>query len=142
MWGTRVIVPPKLRTQILQTLHKGHTGTVKTKGLARALLSGDYVLTKISSTLRKTAKAAKRQLATATRDGLQHTRDRWEYSASPWQRLTVDFAGPLLEEMYLILADVYSKCPEIVKMKSTTAKETVAQIRTLISRMGNPQQLV
>ena len=35
MWGNRVIVPTKLRGRVLETLHEGHMGTVKMKGLAR-----------------------------------------------------------------------------------------------------------
>ena len=36
MWGIRVLVPQKLRSQILQELHVGHIGVVKIKGLARS----------------------------------------------------------------------------------------------------------
>ena len=56
--------------------------------------------------------------------------------------LHVDFAGLLLGKMYLVLVDAYSKWPEIVEMNSTMAEETIGQIRTLLARMGVPQQLV
>ena len=35
MWGNRVIVPTKLRGRVMETLHEGHMGIVKMKGLAR-----------------------------------------------------------------------------------------------------------
>ena len=35
MWGIRVIVPPKLRPQVLVELHQGHLGVVKMSTLAR-----------------------------------------------------------------------------------------------------------
>ena len=35
LWGTRVIIPRKLRPQILEELHKGHPGIVRRKALAR-----------------------------------------------------------------------------------------------------------
>ena len=35
LWGTRVIVPKKLQGRDLQTIHEGHIGIVKMKGLAR-----------------------------------------------------------------------------------------------------------
>ena len=38
MWGSRVIIPPKLQTQVLTELHKGHLGMVKIKALARSYL--------------------------------------------------------------------------------------------------------
>lgn len=36
MWGTHVIVPPKLRSRVLESLHEGHLGVVKMKSLARS----------------------------------------------------------------------------------------------------------
>ena len=35
-WGTRIVVPPKLRSQVLAELHDSHQGIVRMKGLARA----------------------------------------------------------------------------------------------------------
>ena len=67
---------------------------------------------------------------------------RWEYPSSAWQRLHVDFAGPMLGRKYLVIVDAYSKWPEIVEMKTTTAEETITQLRTVIARMGIPHQIV
>ena len=36
MWGKRVIIPPKLRSRVLESLHEGHLGIVKTKSLSRS----------------------------------------------------------------------------------------------------------
>ncbi|KAI2644841.1 Retrovirus-related Pol polyprotein [Labeo rohita] len=38
MWGLRVIIPPKLRTRVLEELHVGHLGVVKMKSLARSFV--------------------------------------------------------------------------------------------------------
>lgn len=35
LWGTRVIVPSKIRKAVLKEIHSGHQGIVKTKALAR-----------------------------------------------------------------------------------------------------------
>ncbi|XP_015262798.1 PREDICTED: uncharacterized protein K02A2.6-like, partial [Gekko japonicus] len=35
LWGNRVVVPDKLRTRVLESLHEGHPGMVHTKALAR-----------------------------------------------------------------------------------------------------------
>ncbi|XP_055996138.1 uncharacterized protein LOC125671294 isoform X1 [Ostrea edulis] len=35
MWGVRVIIPAKLRDQVLSQIHEGHLGVVKMKTLAR-----------------------------------------------------------------------------------------------------------
>ena len=67
---------------------------------------------------------------------------RWEYPALAWQRLHVDFAGPMLGRMYLIIVDDYSICPEIVEMKTTTAEVRVTQLRRVIARMGISHRIV
>ena len=36
MWSTHIIVSPKLRTRVLESLHEGHLGVVKMKSLARS----------------------------------------------------------------------------------------------------------
>jgi len=36
MWGSRVLIPPKHQTQVLDELHDGHLGVVKIKALARS----------------------------------------------------------------------------------------------------------
>ncbi len=38
MWGLRVVVPLKLRSQVLEELHVGHLGVVKIKSLARSFV--------------------------------------------------------------------------------------------------------
>ena len=36
LWGTRVVVPTKLRERVLEELHQGHSGVVRMKALARS----------------------------------------------------------------------------------------------------------
>jgi hypothetical protein len=38
MWGVRVVIPPKLRSRLLDELHTGHLGVVKMKALARSFI--------------------------------------------------------------------------------------------------------
>ena len=36
LWGTRVVIPHKLRTNMLRELHETHQGITRTKQLARS----------------------------------------------------------------------------------------------------------
>ena len=38
MWGIRVIIPPKLRPEVLKELHQGHMGVVKMKAITRSYI--------------------------------------------------------------------------------------------------------
>ena len=44
----------------------------------------------------------------------------WSKTTAPFQRVHVDFAGPFLGSMWLLLVDSYSKWPEIVQMNANT----------------------
>ena len=66
----------------------------------------------------------------------------WLWPAKPWQRIHVDFAGPFMGRMFLIVVDAHSKWPEVIEMSSTTATLTIAALRRLFAAYGLPQQLV
>ena len=66
----------------------------------------------------------------------------WEWPAHPWQRVHVDFPGPSLESMSLLLGDAHSKWPEVVPMNSMTAEKIVDFLQTIFVRHGLPDQLV
>lgn len=137
MWGTRVIVPLKLRDRVLHTLHEGHIGMAKMKGLARGYVWWPNLDKDIESKARNCHGC--QEVARSPKAAPLH---RWEYPAQPWQRLQIDFAGPLNGKMLLVCTDAHSKWPEIVIMKDTTAEETVGTLRTLFARMGLPEQIV
>lgn len=137
MWGNRVVVPTKLRERVLKTLHEGHIGMVKMKGLSRGYVWWPNIDKDIEGAVRNC-------------EGCQETANnpahaplhRWEYPALPWQRLHVDFAGPVQGKMLMVVIDAHSKWPEIFVMENTTAEETVCMLRSLFARMGLPDQLV
>ena len=66
----------------------------------------------------------------------------WEWPARPWSRLHMDFAGPFLGRMFLIVVDAHSKWPEVVPMSSTTSANTISALRNIFARFGLPNQLV
>ena len=67
---------------------------------------------------------------------------RWEFPAHAWQRLHVDFAGPIDGWMLLIVVDAFSKWPEVLPMKRTIAEDTVEELRDAFARFGVREQLV
>ena len=59
-----------------------------------------------------------------------------------WQRLYIDFAGPLKGKMYFMLVEAHSKWPEVVEMQSTTAEKTIQVMREMFATYGLPEQVV
>ena len=66
----------------------------------------------------------------------------WEMASKPWERLHVDYAGPYLGRMFLVVADVYSKWLEVFDVSSATSSNTIAKLRVAFSTHGLPETLV
>ena len=54
----------------------------------------------------------------------------------------MDYAGPFLGYMYLVVVDSHSKWLEVMPTKSTTAEKTLEILRSLFAWYGLPRQLV
>ena len=124
-------------TRILAELHLSHPGIVRMKELARS-----YVWwPKIDEDIERTVHAC---------NGCQLYQKKppnaplhpWEWPARPWQRVHVDFAGPFLGSMFLLLVDAHSKWPEVVPMNTTTSMKTIECLRTIFASYGLPEQLI
>ena len=137
MWGIRVIIPKKYQQKILEELHLGHIGIVKMKSLARSYVWWPGIDKDIEEVARACSGCQDVQKAPVSAP--LHP---WEWPATVWERLHVDFAGPYMSFMFLVVVDAHSKWPEIYKMKTTTASDTVSVLRTLFARTGLPLQLV
>ena len=59
-----------------------------------------------------------------------------------FSRIHIDFAGPFLDKMFLIVVDAHSKWPEVVQMSTTTTSKTVEVLQVLFAKYGLPEQLV
>ena len=65
-----------------------------------------------------------------------------EVASSSLATDAVDFAGPFLGEMFLVVVDAHSKWTEVVQMNSTTATKAVEEMRRLFTTHGLLEQLV
>ena len=66
----------------------------------------------------------------------------WEWSSTPWSRLHVDFAGPFMGQMFMVLVDAHSKWMEVQVMSNITAQKTIKVLRGIFSIHGLPHTLV
>ncbi|XP_039396208.1 uncharacterized protein K02A2.6-like, partial [Mauremys reevesii] len=137
LWGRRVIIPPPLRSQMLEQLHSGHCGIVRMKEIARSY----FWWPGLDNTIEEKAKAC--MSCQGVRNAPQWAPlHPWDWPENPWQRIHVDFAGPLEGSMFLVAIDAHSKWPEVSIMQSTSAESTIQKLRGLFSHFGLPEQLV
>ena len=66
----------------------------------------------------------------------------WEWPAELWSRLHLDFAGPFLKGMFLIVVDAHSKWLDVRPMSSITSSKTIEQLRSIFSVHGLPKKIV
>ncbi|GBN33250.1 Uncharacterized protein K02A2.6 [Araneus ventricosus] len=66
----------------------------------------------------------------------------WEWPSKPWERIHIDFAGPFMNSMYLIVIDDHSKWPEVFPMSAINSGKTIEILRSLFCRYCLPKTLV
>lgn len=137
MWGNRVIIPEELQETLLQELHVGHVGIQKMKTLARSYVWWPTLDIDIEGLTKKCSGCM-----AVKNNPPEAPIHPWEYPCKPWSRVHIDFAGPFLGHMYLVMVDAYSKWPIVSVMKSTTATKTVEVIRSAFADYGLCDEIV
>ena len=59
-----------------------------------------------------------------------------------WERVHVDFAGPYLGSMFMIIVDAHSKWLEVVKMALTTTEKTLDMLWNMFAYYSLAEQIV
>lgn len=137
LWGNRVVVPPAGQQSVLKELHEAHPGMSTMKGIARSYVWWPNLDKDIESTVERC------EICQVNRNkpcvAPLHV---WPYPDKPWERVHVDFAGPFMGHMFLVMIDAYSKWLEVRIMKNITALATIAELRDIFTTHGLPSMLV
>ena len=137
LWGQRVVIPPQGRTTVLQELHGGHCGITRMKSLARTVVWWPKLDNEIEIMVHSCAKCQEQQGDPPTLPLIP-----WNWPTRPWSRLHIDYLGPFLGHMWLLIVDAHSKWLEVFQMDSTTSSATIQCLRDVFSRFGLPDRIV
>ena len=137
LWGTQVLVPPPGRKQILEELHATHPGVSRMKSLARCYIWWPQMDSDIENLVRRCTVCQETRPSPASAP--HHP---WTWPDKPWSRLHLDFAGPLLGKMYLVLVDAHSKWMDVIVMSDITSTQTIEKLKVVFSTHGLPQKIV
>lgn len=66
----------------------------------------------------------------------------WEWLSKPWQRLHIDYVGPFMGHMFLILMDTHSKWMDAYPVTTATSTITIECLRKSFSNDGIPETIV
>ena len=122
---------------MLHELHTGHPGIVRMKSLARLHVWWPNLDKDIATIVQRCNDCQKSR--NKPQPAPLHP---WDWPKMPWQRAHIDFAGPFMGKMFLIVVDSHSKWLEVEVMSSITSEATIEKLRDLFARYGIPQQLV
>lgn len=136
-FGERIVIPKAYRQQILQELHEGHPGILRTKLLARSKVWWP----KIDDDIQRTVQSCG-TCATTGNTPIKCTLKSWPQAKAPWSRIHADYAGPMDGQFFLVIVDAYSKWPEVFRTSSTTSKKTIELMQTAFAFHGLPDKLV
>ncbi|XP_053548920.1 uncharacterized protein K02A2.6-like [Bombina bombina] len=137
LWGERVLVPNGLWQATLKLLHEGHPGIVRMKQKARGHVWWPAIDKDIENYV-MACKGCVQAQGQLPRGAVQP----WDWPTTPWERLHLDFAGPIEGISYLIIIDAHSKWPEVIPMTRTTTTEVISVLERLFSVFGLPRKLV
>ncbi|MGL6082193.1 MAG: RNase H-like domain-containing protein [Gammaproteobacteria bacterium] len=137
LFGDRIMIPEILKSHIMKELHKGHPGIERTKSVARETVYWKGIETDIISYVNQCENCnlvAKRNPRLKPID--------WPKPKRVWDRLHMDFAGPINNEYLFIIVDAFSKWPEVVRMKSANTENVLKVLDSLFTTFGLPSIIV
>lgn len=137
MWGYRVLIPFKLRAQLLDEIHGSHNGMSKMKSLARQYFWWPNLDSDIEKYVKK-CNACMINSKTPNKSALI----KFNEGKHVFDRIHIDFLGPFRGKTYLIIIDSYSKWPEIYEMQKLDSATTIEKLRDCFARFGLPNVIV
>ncbi|XP_040158056.1 uncharacterized protein K02A2.6-like [Anopheles arabiensis] len=137
LFRERVVIPRKLRMRCLNQLHRGHPGIQRMKSVARSYLYWPSIDEDIADCVSSCTAC----MAVAKSPPLLEPKF-WPKTTKPWERVHIDYAGPVDGAYFLIVVDAFSKWPEVMKTITTTTTATISMLRSIFARFGMPEKLV
>lgn len=132
--GSKIVIPSKLRPQILDAAHEGYPGVVAMKSRLRTKVWWP----KIDREAENKVKCCK-GCTLVSGPNPPTLMKRREFPTQAWVDVALDFLGPLPSGHYLfVVVDYYSRYKEIKVMKTITAKDTISVLKEMFSRLGVP----
>ena len=141
--GTRIVLPRSLQQRALDIAHEGHLGMSKTNAVIRTKVWFPCIDKRIEKMVRECLPC---QATGRTEEASEHLTTPVERRKplnmsklpdGPWQRVCVDFCGPLpTGEYLLVIVDEYSRFPVVEIVHSTSVKTTITLLDKAFSQFG------
>lgn len=134
--GHRLVIPPKLRQQMMSIIHQGHMGTEKCLLKAKDCLFWPGISKDIKELTSSCSTCIKYSRQQPKEPLHQHN-----VPSYPWQKLgsdLFDYRG----SQYLLVADYYSKFPIIRRLNALTSNAVIHHLKSIFAENGIPEVIV
>ena len=137
MWKYRSVISPKGQIKLVSLLHDSHPGIVVMKSMPRCYVCWPKIDSDLESCIHNCSTCQDQ-----SRKPCKAPVHPWPLSSKLWLRLHIDFAGPFMGKMFLIVLDPYSKWIKYKIMSSVTSACTIESLRSMFAQHGLPDTIV
>ena len=134
---TRIVIPTKLRPQVLSLAHEGHPGIVSMKQRLRSKVWWPGI-DREAERFCKTCHGCQLVSSPSNPEPIKST----PLPSGPWQDLAIDLLGPLPSgDSVLVVVDYFSRYYEVEIMRSTTSEKIIECLEKIFTTHGLPLSL-
>ncbi|CAI5681852.1 unnamed protein product [Oreochromis niloticus] len=134
--GEKMIIPKRLRKDMIDRIHSSHMGIEKSKNRARDLLFWPGMGKQIEEAVGACSTCQERQTANPKEPLLSHA-----IPERPWQVIATDLFTWNSED-YIIIVDYYSRFFELERLHSCTAEAVIHKLKSAMARHGIPESVI
>ena len=124
LWGSRVIVPPKVQERVLEELHSTHPGVNRMKSITRSYVWWPGMDAEIENRV-KVCHSCQENVNSPAKAPVH----LWEWPERAWSHVRIDYPGPFEGRMFLVVIDAYSKWIEVVPVRHATSQSTMTNFK-------------
>lgn len=135
MFASRVVIPASLRKEVLELIHIGHPGIVRSLMLARSFCWWSKMDDDISNMVSNC------QICAQVNFALKAKYIPWPEAKQPFERVHIDFYVKS-SLSYFILCDSFSKWLHVSYMPKTDARHVIEVLMAIFALFGSPKMLV
>ena len=134
--GESIIIPPKMRSEIMDRIHYSHLGIEKSKARARGSVFWPGINAQIEKVVADCDVCLRYRNNKRKEPMIPHP-----VPDGPWLTVAADlfyFDG----RDYLLVVDYFSKYPELCRLPDKTAPSVIRAMKEIFARNGIPEKLI
>ena len=135
LYDDRIVIPARMRLEILDVLHQGHLGITKTQARGKISVWWPAITTAITDMVTKCCTCT--QNRPVPKEPLMSS----SFPSRPWERLAADIFD-LKGKKHIIVVDYYSRWTEVKAPPSELSESVIKALKEIFSTHGIPDLLV